>query len=658
MIGSSSPTSLLPPALIPLPLGRIRPRGWLLDQLRVQAAGISGHLHEFWPDIAQSRWIGGEAEGWERGPYWLDGILPLAMLLDDARLLAETRRWIDHILTHQHADGWFGAKDDAHVGEGQATLDPWPQFVLFKVLSQWEEATGDDRVVPAMTRAMHRIDRLLADQPLRSWARMRWPELVLSIHWLHARTADPALLDLARLARAQGHDWAGQYGDFQSTEKTRPEQLGEEVALPLHGVNNVMAVKSGAVCWQQTGDLADRALPARMMAAIDRFHGQVTGAIAADEHLAGLDPSQGTETCMVVEYLFSLEVLLSILGEPALADRLERLAYNALPGANTDDFWCHQYDQQPNQVLVSHARRRWTSNGADSNLFGFEPNFACCTANLHQGWPKLAAHAWMGTPDRGLAAAIIAPSNVTAPVGTRGDMVTVEEDTEYPFRGEVVFTVRTVRPVHFPLLVRVPGWARDATVNLPGGDTAEVEPGTFHRLERLWQDGDVVTLRLPLSPRLERRPNRALAVLRGPLVFSLRIGESFRALRPWKHQPNISAEQRQPCRAGVDWEVHPTTPWNYGLCLDEARQGEIVVREQPVSAVPFDPVAPPVTLLAPARRVPEWQLDAGSAAPLPESPVYSDQTDEVIELIPYGSCHLRISEFPETACVKSLSPTL
>ncbi|MBC7317423.1 MAG: hypothetical protein H5T70_13450, partial [Chloroflexi bacterium] len=80
--------SLRPLAFEPLPLGSIYPAGWLAHQLRLQAEGLSGHLDEFWPDVAQSAWIGGTAEGWERGPYWLDGLVPLAFLLKDARLQA------------------------------------------------------------------------------------------------------------------------------------------------------------------------------------------------------------------------------------------------------------------------------------------------------------------------------------------------------------------------------------------------------------------------------------------------------------------------------------------------------------------------------------------------------------------------------------------
>ena len=66
--------------------------------------------------------------------------------------------------------------------------------------------------------------------------------------------------------------------------------------------------------------------------------------------------------------------------------------------------WAHQYDQQANQVLCTVAKRHWTHQRRDSNLYGLEPNFGCCTANMHQGWPKFVAHLWMATPDEGLAA--------------------------------------------------------------------------------------------------------------------------------------------------------------------------------------------------------------------------------------------------------------
>ena len=142
---------LLTPTLIPLPLGSIRPAGWLRDQLRIQADGLSGHLDEFWPDVRDSGWIGGDAEGWERGPYWLDGIVPLAFLLNDTKLLAKARRWMDYILTHQQPDGWLGPCNAKRSGNWYGEpYDPWPVFIFLKALTQYAEATEDRRAIPAI----------------------------------------------------------------------------------------------------------------------------------------------------------------------------------------------------------------------------------------------------------------------------------------------------------------------------------------------------------------------------------------------------------------------------------------------------------------------------------------------------------------------------
>ena len=147
--------ALLPLVYEPLPLGTVKPTGWLRRQLEIQRDGLSGHLAEFWPDVAQSAWIGGDAAGWERGPYWLDGAIPLAVLLDDEPLLGRVRFWVDEILARQHANGWFGTEADPRIsGTGTVNLshpyDPWPRFVLLKALTQWQEATGDDRIIPAI----------------------------------------------------------------------------------------------------------------------------------------------------------------------------------------------------------------------------------------------------------------------------------------------------------------------------------------------------------------------------------------------------------------------------------------------------------------------------------------------------------------------------
>jgi hypothetical protein len=92
---------LAPVVFVPLPLGSVKPLGWLHNQLSIQARGLSGHIDEFWPDLGpDSAWLGGTGEAWERGPYYLDGLVPLAYLLGEEALIAKAQKWIDWTLDH------------------------------------------------------------------------------------------------------------------------------------------------------------------------------------------------------------------------------------------------------------------------------------------------------------------------------------------------------------------------------------------------------------------------------------------------------------------------------------------------------------------------------------------------------------------------------
>ena len=273
-----------------------------------------------------------------------------------------------------------------------------------------------------------------------------------------------------------------------------------------------MALKAYALSWRLTRRDIERAFPARMLEILDRYHGQATGMFSGDECLSGKSPTQGTELCAVVETMYSLEHLISVTGDPAFGDRLERIAFNALPATLAPDMWSHQYDQQANQVQCTiNPDHMWSSNGPESNLYGLEPNFGCCTANMHQGWPKFAAHLWMRAGD-GIAAVAYAPS--TARFETPGAQVRVTLDTDYPFRETLKLTVTTDKPAGFPAVLRIPAWAKGAAVRIVDGSEEPAKPGSFHTIERKWEGATEITLRFPMSVKTSRRYNEAIAIER------------------------------------------------------------------------------------------------------------------------------------------------
>ncbi len=611
------------PALRPLPLREIQPQGWLRNQLRIQANGLSGHLDLFWPDIRDSAWFGGPADGWERVPYWLDGFIPLAWLLDDEALKDRASRDVDYILEHQQEDGWI-----CPVNDNRAQYDVWALFLVLKVLVVYESATRDARIQGAVEKALRSLDRHIDTTTLFAWGQMRWFECLIPLFWLYERTGEAWLVRLASKLRCQGFDWVGFYDLWpyeQPDEKGRWGQMS-------HVVNNAMALKSGALLWRLTGKDEHLRTPQKMLNMLDRYHGMAAGVFTGDECLAGLNPTRGTELCAVVEMMYSLEQAIAVGGDAALADRLEKIAYNALPATFSPDMWTHQYDQQANQVQCSFQQNTvFGTNTGDAHLFGLEPHFGCCTANLSQGWPKFASSLVMRSDD-GLTVAVWAPCAVRTNVG--GVPVSLDVQTEYPFRDTACVHVYAEQPLEFALRLRIPAWAKGATVEVDG-ETLRPQPGEFLKLARCWQGHMEVVLRFPMAAQLMMRPNDLWAVQRGPLVYALAIEERWQRI----HE-DVPGREFPHC----DYEVYPMSPWNYGLRLAREDAATLSFGERPMGELPFSPQGAPVWLEAPASRV-DWDIVDGSAAPAPGLNWVAGET-ETVRLIPYGCTNLRVTELP------------
>jgi hypothetical protein len=644
-----NPEPLMQNAYIKLPLGSIKPEGWLKAQLEAQAAGLTGNIDDFWPDLKNSAWRGGSGDAWERGPYFLDGLVPLAYLLDDDLLKEKVKSWIEPILASGRDSGWYGPLKNT---------DRWPLAVSNKVLMQYYEATSDARALNIIKKYFRYIQNTPPDWANKEWRGVRAMENAVTGYWLYRQTQEPWILEAIESIQRNSSDWTTYYEKFPwdsaaVTGKTIPLNWKED-GLTAHVVNNAMAIKYPGLWYQQSGEERYKNAVFSGIKKYDRNHGQVGGRFSGDEHLSGTTPDRGTELCSVVEYMYSLEELYAIFGDNSLADRLELLTFNALPGTTTPDMWAHQYDQQSNQVLVTGQKRAWTTNGDKSNIYGLMPNFACCLANMHQGWPKFTESLWMASNDNGLVAVAYSPCTVKAIV-SNGVEVKITEETEYPFKGFVKMKISTTKPVKFPVYLRVPTWADSISINYRGKKIEGLAGETIKLFEK-WEDGDLITFRIPMDIRFERRYNNSVSLLRGPLYFSLRIDKEYKSVK--LSYDNFGY------KGSVDWEIYPRSDWNYGLLIDPVKKTRgIEVIENRVTEFPFADkgdmiwsvesgkylswnMDAAIVIKARGMKVPGWRMKDNSADIPPMSPVRPESNTEIIQLVPYGSAKLRITEFP------------
>ena len=596
----------------------IKPDGWLRRQLEIQAQGLAGNLDKVWPDIRESAWIGGDREGWERVPYWLDGFIPLAYLLDDEDMIARAERYIYAILDRQGEDGWICPCRK----EQRSSYDLWAVFLIGKVLMVYCEHTGSRHAEQALYRAMRNLYDLLQEGTVRlfDWAKYRWFEAFIPLQFLYEHYAEDWILELGRELRRQGIDY---------TQLTKQwERPLNRWSFDTHIVNIAMMLKFEALSARLLGE-AYTGQAEKLWRYLEKHHGTAVGTFTGDECLSGKANNRGTELCSVVELMYSCEQLYAMTGDAVWAERLERLAFNALPAAISDDMWTHQYDQMVNQIacVAFPGKSHFRTNGPDAHLFGLEPNFGCCTANFGQGWPKLAESIFLQKAGE-IHCACMLPGKLETQID--GTDVTVALDTEYPFRHTCRFVIETAAPATFLLRVRIPKWTKTLRVN----GVACAVSGEL-QIRRCWSGREVVTVELSDVPRLVKRPGGLQCAEYGPLVFALPIGARYER----KEYAKDGVERKYPY---CDYELYPMEAWNYGLA-----DTRLTVCEWAGDGYPFSSVSPRLTLKAQMRCV-KWELADGYETVAETRPVSGRGNGDICQkqLHPYGCAKLRMTELP------------
>jgi len=651
-----------------LPLGSIKAAGWLMDQLQRMKTGMTGHLDEIYPEVVGPRngWLGGDGDGWERGPYWIDGLLPLAYILDDEHLKKKVQPWIEWTLNNQTEEGYMGPVPFAEEPEREPGLqrgnrqDWWPKMVMLKILQQYYSATGDERVIDCLTRYFRYQLKALPGTPLDHltlWANRRGGDNLMVVYWLYNITGDEFLLELGDLIYEQTFPWTRIFTNEENNVdpvspwhyallKRYPFDEEEISALTIsktggiHCVNLAQSLKQPVVYYQKDQEESRIEAVKKALRDIKKYHGQPQGMYGGDEPLHGTNPVQGIEFCSVAEEMFSLESILTITGDMEFADLLEKIVYNALPAQAMDDFSARQYFQAANQVELSNrlqtSYQTQTHKGTDF-VFGTLSGYPCCTCNMHQAWPKFVQNLYYATKDHGVAALLYAPSEVSLKVGDGADLKIVQ-NTGFPFREEIRFTLSLSEEASFPFHLRIPGWTRDPVVKINGVPWEGEISASIAVINRSWKDGDRVTLTLPMEVITTTWHDFSGAIERGPLVYALKIREEWR-------EKDLKDKYR------AFSEVYPRDDWNYGLLredLTELNKSVEVIHKEWNGAYPWNLENAPIELRIRGMKVQEWKLTHGA----PYFPgfwgKYAGESPETkkITLIAYGCTTLRITEFP------------
>ena len=652
-------TGLIPDRFQKLPLGEVTlKQGWLRRQLDLMCGGITGRLPEYGPFFKPEKngYLYPEtAAGWEEIPYWFRGFYPMAVLAESEKHLAIAKEYFEALFASVQEDGWFGPAylKSYEIIDGIPAPDLFPSMMLLDTLILYYENTKDPRVIDLMDGFFAFCRRIpdcvfLPESKGRlRWQKIRGGDMLTPIHWYYRFSGKEWLLELAE--RFYQKIWKASFP-----------------FVAHHAVDFGQRVGYDAVYSRQSGDPKDFAASEKAYLDFQEAWGQTPrGIFCADEQVrAGCtDPRQGYEPCGMVELAKNFYEMGRISGDTLYGDRAEDVILNHFIPSFSPDYQQMHYLTSSNLPILSDWREQPSCNGSwvrSRSHEIFTPNNRCCGHNTGMGLPWYAMNLWQASNDGGLVAWLYADSEVQTTI--HGKKVALRMRTGYPFHGTIQITCDANEGGAFPIYFRIPSFAKQATLTVKEQATAFADCyGGYLRVEADWQAGDQITLSLPMELTMTRwKTNGSVSVDRGPLTYSIKIGEEWRRLEE-------AGQYNHPTpHLFENYEVYPTNDWNYGLCLTEENIHSCVSVQTVASEIadmPWTLENAPVVLRARVKKIPQWTLEDDMAAELQPSPAYTECEEESVEMIPLGCARLRISclpvvsEDPENAVHWKPSPT-
>lgn len=629
-------------------IGSVKADGWIEEFLNRQLSGMTGHREALDYPYNTMMWMGESTrmgdwgcDWWrfEQTGYFTDGAMRLGYLTGDEGMLDIAERTLDYTLST--ADSY-----------GELAVNPehclWPFAVFFRAMQAAYEATGDERIIPALTKHYMSLPgrvNIVDDRDMMTVEGMLWT------YW---KTGEKKLLDFACESWNQG----GFPLDSAACMTNEP--------IDEHGATYCEMLKLPMLLYAYSGNEDYLTCALHAQEKMEKYHMLPDGVPSSAECLMGNGSLASHETCDITDYSWTMGHFLLTTGDSKWADEIERAVFNAGPGAVTKDFKALQYFSAPNQFLctgISDHNRY--SHGRCKMAYRATHQTECCAGNVQRFMPNYVARMWLeGTASDEIVAALYGPSHILFSLPS-GNEATIKEVTDYPFEDSVGFEFELPKPERFAFTFRIPGWCDGrvkASINGKEIDIHDNGKG-FATICRKWKTGDSLELTFAFDAKIVnfastdvegRLPegnesslpmikadslSRYSYVTRGPLLFSYSIPSK------WEEDKEdwFYLNGKKPGLPDFKcWNITPTAPWNYAI----VHGAEPEYMKTGADGYPLDPGNAPCIIRIPVRRVTGWALDEDRYTSRVPYEFELEGDVEHLELVPYGSTTIRLTLFP------------
>lgn len=306
-------------------------------------------------------------------------------------------------------------------------------------------------------------------------------------------------------------DYDGRYSQDHLPVRKQSEAVG-------HAVRAMYLYCGMADLTSETGELALLEAMERLWESVTRRRMYITGGIGPSDRNEGFthdydlpNDTAYAETCAAVGMIMWNHRLLQLKGESRFADIMEQVLYNGfLAGVSLDGQ--RFFYVNPLLSIGDRHREGW-----------FE--CACCPPNVARLLASLGSYIYSKTAD-GLVTHLYIQGSVQVELAN-GDLVTLRQETDYPWEGAIQFTLDLTKPCEFSLLLRIPGWCRRYELTVNNRPSAFIVEDGYAKLKRCWNHGDQIKLDLEMPAELIKADPAVwqnvgrVALRRGPLVYCL-----------------------------------------------------------------------------------------------------------------------------------------